>query len=528
MSRPAGTYLLLPIVNQARSKQGKVMFCSFLALAVLVTALAAAPALAQAPAYQVISNDPSGLEIRFHGVALRGVHADDNQNALSIDFQKPVDGAMFDRLSGDLPRWISMAYANFDNGIIRSPRPVTFLTRTEGDGFSLRIVPRGPAMAQNGPPPPLRGPYREYPSPQPFGRPQTANSAFHTYGDYAALRNYEAQELSVRRADPMWLTAYDRAAMQGDSDIGIANEWNWYHGGDLIVATDLTGKFSFAPGIALVGDVKYTNVTGKNVRLAGGSIANTSTNVVTGVGGFAFELGRDSELKLEATQGNDATGGGATFYSGEPSGFGYLKMDYHSPYLDTPTAVNSRADTDSAFVGLGGQIWEGLWGSASGHYFRYGVHGDSDVARTAGWDANLHWQGDVWSGLLAGLSYDGHGDYLTSGESVAGAAPAASMPLAIRSIENHAVTFNLSSTFWESLWFSAYAGWVADRYSSNGLLAGLDLHYAPAPGVDIALGLRQSAVSYTQGESGRQTTAGLNVTLGMGAPPQPSWMQNPL
>jgi hypothetical protein len=69
---------------------------------------------------------------------------------------------------------------------------------------------------------------------------------------------------------------------------------------------------------------------------------------------------------------------------------------------------------------------------------------------------------------------------------------------------------------------------VTDRYSSDGLMAGLDLHYMPAPGVDIALGVRQSAVSYIQGESGRQTTAGLNMTLGMGEPPQPSWMQNTL
>ena len=52
-----------------------------------------------------------------------------------------------------------MAFANFDNGIIRGPRPVTFLTRAETDGFSLRIVPRGapaPTVAQNEPmPPPL-------------------------------------------------------------------------------------------------------------------------------------------------------------------------------------------------------------------------------------------------------------------------------------------------------------------------------------------------------------------------------------
>jgi hypothetical protein len=59
-------------------------------------------------------------------------------------------------------------------------------------------------------------------------------------------------------------------------------------------------------------------------------------------------------------------------------------------------------------------------------------------------------------------------------------------------------------------------------------LAGLDLHYTPAPGVDIALGARQSAVSFVQGETGRQTTADLNLTLGLGGPPQPSWMANQL
>jgi hypothetical protein len=98
----------------------------------------------QRPSYQIVSNDANGLEIRFRGLAIRDVHADDSQNALAIDFLEPVDGALFDRLPADAPQWIAMSYCNFDNGIIRSPRPVTFLTRTEADGFSLRIVPRGP------------------------------------------------------------------------------------------------------------------------------------------------------------------------------------------------------------------------------------------------------------------------------------------------------------------------------------------------------------------------------------------------
>jgi hypothetical protein len=505
-------------------------------LAAMLTATMSAAWAQDRPGYQIVSDDPGGLELRFHGMPLRSVHADDNQNALALDFQQPVDSVVFDRLPGDLPQWISMAYANFDNGVIRSPRPVTFLTRPESDGFSLRIIPRGPPpqpqMTTQAAPPPMRGSYGEYsrqqqiyPRPLPPNVPPPA-AGFHSYGEYEQLRGYEALSLAVRRGDPMWQLAYGRAAMQSGSGIGVRNETNWDHGGDLMIATDLDLKLSFVPGIALVGDVKYTTVTGKNVRLAGGTIANTSTDLITGAGGFAFELGRDSELKLEASQGNDITGGKLSLYSGAANGFGFIDVRYHAPYLDTPTAVNNRADTDSATVGYTQMFEPGLWGSLAGHYTRYGVHGDADVGRTAGWDGNLRWNTGLWGGLLAGFSYDGHGEYLTANDSRSGAAPTPFVPLGLRNIENHAVTLNLSSDVWNGFWFAAYAGWVKDRYASDGLLAGLDLHYTPAAGMDLALGVRQSAVSFVQGERGRQLTAGLNLTVGMGAPPQPSWMQN--
>ena len=113
-----------------------------------------APVTAQAgPTYELISYGPDGLEVRFHGLPMRSVHADDSQNALAIDFLQPVDGALFERLPDELPQWISMAYVNFDSGIIRSPRPVTFLAHAENDGFFLRIIARGPPPA---PPPPAQ------------------------------------------------------------------------------------------------------------------------------------------------------------------------------------------------------------------------------------------------------------------------------------------------------------------------------------------------------------------------------------
>ena len=121
---------------------------------------------------------------------------------------------------------------NFDNGVIRSPRPVTFLTRAEPTASpcaSCRAPARRsaakPVAAGRSPPPPLR---RRRPCAAAIpssgsGRRQEPRAAapppraFTRHGEYAALRAYEAQELAIRRGDPMWQLAYGRAAMASDS-----------------------------------------------------------------------------------------------------------------------------------------------------------------------------------------------------------------------------------------------------------------------------------------------------------------------
>lgn len=163
------------------SKQPPVLSERAIGLVLILLAVLSIPLQAQAPAprftYQVVGEDQNGLEIVFRGLPLRAVRADDSQNALSMDFQAPVNAAIFEQLPRDLPRWITMAYASFDNGVIRATRPVTFLTRREPDGFSLRIVARGPvaeppAPPPMPPPPQLRGGFSVYPPPGAFTPPQ--------------------------------------------------------------------------------------------------------------------------------------------------------------------------------------------------------------------------------------------------------------------------------------------------------------------------------------------------------------------
>src|ERR1700742_3498558 len=125
----------------------------------LLVVVLASPAQAQdgppPTSFQVVSRDPTTLEIRFHNMPLKAVHADAAQNALALDFANGVDGSAFDRIAATLPDWVSMAYANYDSGVIRASRPVTFLTRNETDGFSLRMVARGPGPMVAAPPGPV-------------------------------------------------------------------------------------------------------------------------------------------------------------------------------------------------------------------------------------------------------------------------------------------------------------------------------------------------------------------------------------
>ena len=180
-------------------------------MALAAVLLAGVPALAQGgpppPALKSSTAMPNTLEIRFHNMPLKGVHADATQNALALDFLNGVDGSAFDRLSAAMPDWISMAYANYDSGVIRASRPVTFLTRDESDGFSLRMVAAaapgdGGGAARTGG---VARPGRWRPAAAaPPGPRRRRPTCFARYNAYGAMRGYDQLELAVNRGDPYW------------------------------------------------------------------------------------------------------------------------------------------------------------------------------------------------------------------------------------------------------------------------------------------------------------------------------------
>ena len=505
----------------------KMPISAGLAAALAGALLAASPASAQGPAgFEVTARDAGTIEIRFHNMPLKAVHADAAQNALALDFANGVDGSAFDRIAATMPDWVSMAYANYDSGVIRASRPVTFLTRNESDGFSLRMVARGPAPMMAAPPGPvaLRGPGDGGPPPpmqQPLyaGPPPPAPDTFARYNTYGAIRAYDQLELAVNRGNAYWERTYDRAAMQSNSGLTLGTEYHSYHSGDTVIASHAHMKIMLADGVSIIGSVDNTDATADRVRAADGTFAtNTHVNLFNGSLGFGFDVGPDTAATLEALEGNNITGAKFTGYTGDPDSFWQMALIYHQPDMDTPESIAGRAFKDEVVLGTGQHLGYGFWASIAGHGDNYGIHGNASVAKMAGWDGSLRWTTDLGP-LLAGLAYDGHGDYLVNNTSFTGAAPTPYIPLSLRNMETHAVTGSLSSLLWgDTLWLDLYGGYIDDRYASDGALYGGAIRYRPAPGVDIALGARHSNVSLLQGETGAETSAGLTFTLGFDGP----------
>ena len=474
------------------------------------------------PSYEIVRRDPGVLEIRFHNMPMREVRADDAQNALLINFNTPIDGAVFERLAADAPDWIDLAYGNYDSGVIRAVHPATYLTRHEQDGFSLRILARNPVETPK--PIVLRGPLDSAPVQlrMPPRRADDRQPDVSAHNAYGAARNHYALELAVNRDDPALAMAYDRANGPMASSVQLGSEWRQYHGGDTIIASSVDARLTIGPGLGLIGSLDDTNLRGKSVRFLNGQFGAENTNMVSGSGGFAIDLWDDQEIQGKVLAGNGVLGATLAGFSDGANGFWNAALTYHQPYLDTPEAARDKADRDEITLGVQDHLAYGLWGGLAGFAHRYGVAGSDHVATTAGWSGDLRWSADLGD-LLAALAYDGKGEYLVDHRLFA-TGGVVFQPLGIRDRETHAVTASLSAnTGLDGVWFDLFGGYAVDRYASDGAIYGASLRYTPEPGVDLALGVRHSAVSMIEGETGSDTSAGLSVTFGFGDPRRGSY-----
>jgi hypothetical protein len=481
------------------------------ALLAAMTAYATASAAQDAPAdnsaLTIISRSPTA-EFRVHGVSLKSVRSDDAQNEVAFDFNGPVSDEIFARLKDELPEWIDLAYAGYDNAVIRAKRPATFLARTEADGFSMRIMPRDATAPSNAP-----------------GSEGVPSPPVAPVSSAVAGRDWHiapiARASAERPFDAHLRAGYDTLRTGDAAIVRIASQWRRDKAATLYT-TDGHFDVPVDGDIRLIGDVRGVVVNAKAVRQLTGAVAPLNDHDVSGSAGISFTLD-GTRIAFEGLYGRLGFGGRVglrTDIGGWLLGF---NAAYHEPYTDTAEAIALKGARDSSALFAAGQIFDGLWATGEAFAARYVIKGDQNVARTAGWHAGLRYE---FAGWPFSLTYDGDGEYIVDAHEVVGPAPSPFIPLSIRTRELHRFGVAFSDTWADSLWFDLYGGYAIDRYGKDGPYGGAALRFTPRPGFDIALNGRYSAAAERQGESGNVFSAGFSLTYAWGAADAPIFRGN--
>ncbi len=461
------------------------------------------------PAMSIISQSPDA-ELHFSGVTLKSVRADDAQNEIALDFQNPVGGDAFDTLQRALPNWVQMSYSGYDFAVIRATRPVTFLTRPDGDGFSLRMVPRaatGPTLARSGMA--LRGPIGV--AGGAAGAASVAQPAFASGRSWRDARRHYSSALAERPSDDGLRRGYDLAQPPSDVTARAWGGWRKDHDGGTLSEGHAAIFAAVDGNVAVTGHVDDGFAHDKSVRRLDGTFSALDRNSVSGGVGVAYIYADGSQAKGEVTYGRAGPGAALGVDTETPTQQWSVKGIYHGTYADTAEAIADDAVRDQAEIDGSAELLDDLWGSAELHLTRYGVHGNADLAHTAGFTASLSYLTPLYENVSAGATYTADGEYTLGAHTYAGGAPTPFIPLSIRTREVHSITGSLNTRLLDDVWIDGFGGYAIDRYGSQGALYGGALRWAVFPDFDIVLNARHTQVSDRQGVTGPETQALLSL-----------------
>ncbi len=483
------------------------------ALAALLLLCASESATAQdappASPLTIISRGPEA-EIRIRGVSLKSVRSDDAQNEVAFDFNGPVSDEVFSQLQDELPDWIDMAFAGYDNAVIRAKRPVTFMARAETDGFSLRMVPRQEAAAS--PPPKATGDATApAAAPPDCGSPRCQPEPFVSH-DWHDIASVYARLATERPFDPTIRGAYDSMRDGSASVVVLDADWRHSKTGTLYSA-DAHASVEMWSGVRLLADAHDVIVNSQGARQPGGVILPYNANDVSGSLGLGFPL-LDSGASAEVLYGRSGFGGRIGMSGGGDDWRYGMRAAYHEPYIDISEDFAYRAERDYSALFAAGQILDGLWAAGEIRGSRYGIKGDQDVATTGAFHAGLRY--DI-EGMPLSLMYDADGEYLIGSHQYAGAPPTPFVPLSLRNREVHSFGGSFSNNWGTDFWFDLYGGYAIDRYANRGPYAGAGLRITLTPGWDIMLNGRYSTVADKEGDAPNKITASLRLIYAWGA-----------
>lgn len=452
------------------------------------------------PGFAVISREPFA-ELQFRSVGLRNAAPDPARNEIRLDFSGPVDPDLFGRLQEVVPEWVEFAYAEMGSAIIHARRPAVFEALPAADGFTLRISQRTGADAA------ALAPFTTAPT-VPQANPPFFIRAIHaSVGDWDAIQHH-ASVLRVAHGTQL------RGSFPVDGfGAGLTSEWRNTRGGSTVGMVTLDSQIPIlAYGFGIAVDAKATRGTSDGpIKLIDGKTRTVDTYIGSGSFGF-YQYFAGQEARLSGLWSN--VGPGARLVYANNTGDAEMRFTgtYHATYDLTPESIEDQAFYDEAQFAYARRIAEGLWGQAVLRGRRYGVNEYNEIAKTAGWDASIRYIRNVFGFVDAGVSYDGHGEYIvdTTPFKPPGATPAF-VPLSMRNREVHAASVSLSTPIWGDLSLDGYGGWAIDRYDDQGYFWGAAFRYEPADRFYFLAGASHSEVAVHQGERGPVTTVGINA-----------------
>jgi len=481
--------------------------------------LARLPPPPDKPAFAILSRAPYA-ELKFHRLFLKNLRPSPAQNEVTLEFSTPVEGPLFEQLKGVLPEWVDAAFTGYDSAVIHARRPVSFSAVPDPDGFTLRIVPQGfaakppPQTAYDalpyGPPlyeqdydraafAPLRRDTPRDPLP-----PRARRAVEAGVGDWRAADRYHAVAMAEGLRGP-----WRGSLVEPGPTVALNSEWRHSEDDQTVIETGAKAVLPLAGAFALAAEGAMIRATASAVRKLDGTFG--SVNLYEGVGSLSLLYNNGAtDARVSALYSRAGAGARLSYAGRRLDSESEVSGAYREGYRQTAETIADRAFADSVQLRHAQRIAQGVWGEAALRANRYGVNGDDEVAKTAGFAASLRTIGEL-AGWATGLSYDVAGEYAFDKHDYPAAGGGTFLPLNIRNREVHAVSASASRPLGSDLWFDAYGGWAVDRYDGNGPLGGLMVRYAAPGGFGISAGISHSEVSARQGENGTITSAGIVI-----------------
>lgn len=197
-----------------------------------------------------------------------------------------------------------------------------------------------------------------------------------------------------------------------------------------------------------------------------------------------------SVLYLSAASNGVGVGGGIRHEIGSNFGVTGLSALFNQPFYEFAVSTVDDGTRDRFAIDHKARLGNWLMGDFGVSLERYGIAGESDVARAVGVAVNLQYA------LLQGkpyiaLDYSLFGRYVTQKEEKINADGEIFEPFPLESVEIHSAGLSLSQELFRKFTYNLSSGYSVDRLSGSGVFGDVSLTYEPTD--RLRFGLSASA-----------------------------------